>query len=48
MNKAISCQGEASNSRNDPGTWIIYYDSTRQVANVYIDPTSQHVTEPEL
>ena len=32
-----------SNSRNDPGVWLVYYDSTRRAEHAHIGATSQRV-----
>ena len=38
-------RGPLPHSRNDPGMWLVFSDSTRRAAHAYIRETSQRVAE---
>ena len=41
-------RGEGSNSRNDPGLWIVNSDSTQRAEHAHICETSQRVANSEI
>ena len=48
LTHSLKLRPGGANSRNEPGVWLWYSDSTRRAKHAHIEETSQGVAESEI